>query len=179
MAMLWKLPMIFTVENNWYGMGTSVARHSTVPYYQMGKVIPGLWCDGMDVLSVKAAFEYAKQHVGSGNGPMFMEVETYRYHGHSMSDPGLTYRDRSEVQDVRATRDCIKGLEKRILDHDVATQAELKELEKKAKALVVEANKVAKASPLPADKELYTDIYWNETPKFIRGAEITTSVVTP
>ena len=107
---------------------------------------------------------------------MFLEVETYRYHGHSMSDPGLTYRDRSEVQDVRASRDCIKGLEKRILDHDVATAAELKDLEKEARALVKEANKVAKASPFPDDSELFTDIYWNEKPSFIRGAEITTSV---
>ena len=175
MAQLWKLPMIFVTENNLYGMGTSVSRHSCTPYYQMGKVIPGIWVDGMDVLAVKQAFEFAKDHAGSGKGPMFMEVETYRYHGHSMSDPGLTYRDRSEVQDVRASRDCIKGLEKRILDHSIATQPELKELEKEARALVNKANKVAKASAFPDPKELYTDIYWQETPKFIRGAEIGTS----
>lgn len=175
MAQLWKLPMIFVTENNKYGMGTSVARHSSTPYYQMGKVIPGIWCDGMDVLSVKHAFEYAKAHVGSGKGPMFVEVETYRYHGHSMSDPGLTYRDRAEVQDVRATRDCIKGLEQRILDCNVATEAELKDIEKEARKVVKAANTIAKNSDFPDPKELYTDIYWQETPKFIRGAEITTS----
>merc|ERR1719197_1679852 len=101
-------------------MGTSVARHSTVPYYQMGQTIPGIWVDGMDVLAVREAFKYCREHTTSGKGPLFMEIETYRYHGHSMSDPGLTYRNRDEVQTVRKTRDAIESLRNRILDTGVA-----------------------------------------------------------
>jgi len=172
MAKLWNLPAVFVVENNLYGMGTSVARHSSVqPYYTMGKVVPGLWVDGMDVLAVREAFAYARQHCSSGKGPLYIEIETYRYHGHSMSDPGLTYRDREEVQNVRKTSDCIALVKNRILDNGFATEKELKAVDKEVRAEIAAANDAAKAASFPATEELYTEIYLNETPPFIRGVE--------
>ena len=107
MAKLWDLPAIFVCENNQYGMGTSTERHSgNQEYYKQGGVaIPGIKVDGMDAFACRQAFAYAKEYAGTpGNGPLFMEFNTYRYHGHSMSDPGITYRDRDEVQGVRKTR---------------------------------------------------------------------------
>jgi len=173
MAKLWNLPAVFVVENNLYGMGTSVARHSSVqPYYEMGKCVPGLWVDGMDVLAVREAFAYARQHCASGKGPLYIEIETYRYHGHSMSDPGLTYRDREEVQNVRKTSDCIALVKKHILDNGFATEKELKAIDKEVRADIKAANDRAKAASFPAAEELYTEIYWNETPPFIRGVEL-------
>lgn len=172
MAKLWNLPAIFVTENNLYGMGTSVERHSSVqPYYEMGKVVPGLWVDGMDVLAVREAFNYARQHTTSGKGPMYIEIETYRYHGHSMSDPGLTYRDREEVQNVRKTSDCIALVKQRIIDGGFATEKELKAVDKEVRAEIAVANDAAKAASAPPAGDMYTDIYWNETPPFIRGVE--------
>jgi pyruvate dehydrogenase E1 component alpha subunit len=106
MAKLWSLPAVFVCENNQYGMGTSISRHSSNPdyYKQGGVVIPGVQCDGMDVLAVRECTKFVKEYAGSGKGPIFMEVKTYRYHGHSMSDPGITYRDRDEVNNMRQSR---------------------------------------------------------------------------
>lgn len=176
MAKLWKLPALFVIENNEYGMGTSTDRHSGLTeYYKQGNIIPGVQCDGMDVLAVREAFKYAKNHASSGQGPMFIEVKTYRYHGHSMSDPGLTYRDREEVQSVRASRDCISGLKERILKLGFSTEEELKKIEKDARKTVAADIKAAKkGSPLELH-EIYTDIYHKEIPHFIRGAEMATS----
>jgi len=176
MSKLYNLPNLFVIENNLYGMGTSVARHSTVPYYQMGNVIPGIWVDGMDVLAVREAFKYCREYTTSGNGPMFMEIETYRYHGHSMSDPGLTYRARDEVQEVRKTRDAIMLLKERILETGVATAKELKAMEKEIRAEIAEANEEAKAAAVPEPQELFSEIYWKEEPKFIRGVELGDSI---
>lgn len=173
MAKLWNLPAVFVTENNLYGMGTSVARHSSVqPYYEMGKVVPGLWIDGMDVLAVREAFKYIREYTTSGKGPMYVEIETYRYHGHSMSDPGLTYRDRSEVQNVRKIRDPIALTKQRILDAGYATEKELKAVDKEVRAEVAEANERAKAASTPNLDEVYSEIYWNENPPFIRGVEL-------
>ena len=102
MAALWKLPHIFVIENNQYGMGTSTARSSYLTdYYKQGNMIPGIQCDGFDVLATRECMRFAKDYCGAGNGPLFVEFKTYRYHGHSMSDPGITYRDRDEVNAVR------------------------------------------------------------------------------
>jgi pyruvate dehydrogenase E1 component alpha subunit len=179
MAQLWKLPALFVIENNMYGMGTSVERHSSQPeYYKMGNgVIPGIQINGQDVLAVREGFKWAREHAATGKGPLMVEVKTYRYHGHSMSDPGLTYRDRDEVADVRATQDCILKVQERLLETNMATEEEVKAIEKEAqqhvKAQVKEA-KTGKELPL---HEMYTDIYHNEVPHFIRGAQIETSAV--
>eukprot|EP00940_MAST-03C_sp_MAST-3C-sp2_P001571 g1571.t1 len=176
MAQLWKIPALFVIENNEYGMGTSTARSSALTeYYKQGNIIPGIQCDGMDVLAVRECFRYAKEWSGSGKGPMFIEIKTYRYHGHSMSDPGLSYRDREEVQNVRASRDCIAGLKDRIIDAGFATEEELKQIEKDArKHVTAEVKKAKKGKELPLH-EIYTDIYHEEIPEFIRGAEMATS----
>ena len=109
MASLWNLPMIFCIENNHYGMGTSQDRHSShSDYYKMGNHIPGVRIDGMNVLAVKEGMRFVKEWVGAGNGPMYVEMMTYRYHGHSMSDPGTTYRNREEIAFTRSTRDPIE-----------------------------------------------------------------------
>ena len=98
--------MIFCIENNHYGMGTSIDRHSSISdYYKMGNSIPGLRIDGMNVLAVREGVRFAKEYCGGGNGPIYLEMMTYRYHGHSMSDPGTTYRNREEIEFTRSTRD--------------------------------------------------------------------------
>ncbi|KAH8098924.1 pyruvate dehydrogenase [Aureococcus anophagefferens] len=131
MAALWKLPMIFCIENNQYGMGTSISRSSSNnDYYTMGNLIPGIKMDGMNVLSVREGMKHVKDYVGSGNGPMYVEMSTYRYHGHSMSDPGTTYRNRDEIAAMRSTRDPIEHVKKMLVDHTDATEEELKAMEK-------------------------------------------------
>ena len=169
MASLWKLPMIFCVENNQYGMGTSTERSSSnYDYYTMGNHIPGLKIDGMNVLAVKKGMEYVKDFCGSGNGPMYVEMNTYRYHGHSMSDPGTTYRSREEIQQYRQARDPIEYVKKVIVEHDLATQDELKGIEKELRGEVQAALAEAKASPEPDTENLFKDIFVNEQPAFVR-----------
>jgi pyruvate dehydrogenase E1 component alpha subunit len=126
MAYIWKLPCIFVCENNGYGMGTSSSRSScNTKYFQRGDVLPGIWVDGMDVLAVKEATAYARKYVLE-HGPVVLETFTYRYSGHSMSDPGTSYRSRDEVQEVRATRDPITSFKDKILGSQMATPEELK-----------------------------------------------------
>lgn len=164
MAEIWELPVIFVIENNQYAMGTSVKRATKSPsLWARGAAygIPGEEVDGMDVLAVKAAGEKAVAHCRAGKGPYILEVMTYRYRGHSMSDPAK-YRTRDEVQKMREERDAIEQVRKRLLDGD-ATEDELKAIDKEIKDIVNEAAEFSKESPEPALSELWTDVYVEST----------------
>jgi pyruvate dehydrogenase E1 component alpha subunit len=159
MAKLWDLPVIYVVENNQYAMGTSIARSSAEPLlYRRGEAhrIPGLQVDGMDVLAVRGAAEVALEWTRSGKGPILIEFLTYRYRGHSMSDPAK-YRTREEVQDVREHRDPIVHAE-RELEAIGVKEEELKAIDKQIKDIVVNAAKFAEEAPEPAPSELTTDV---------------------
>lgn len=126
----------------------------------------------MDIIAARHAVQYARKWVTEGNGPLVMEFVTYRYGGHSMSDPGTTYRTREEVQRMRSTQDPIRGLQKYIEEWGLASEQELKGLDKEAKAEVDEAVEEAKKSPEPEIGDLWTDIYYKGTePPFMRGRE--------
>jgi pyruvate dehydrogenase E1 component alpha subunit len=160
MAGLWRLPVIYVIENNQYAMGTSVARSSAqTELYRRGEAmgISGQQIDGMDVLAVKAAGDAAVKHVRGGKGPIILEMKTYRYRGHSMSDPAK-YRTKEEVQKVRSERDPIEHLRERILSTGAADEAALKEIDRKIKAVITEAAEFAQQSPEPDPAELYTDV---------------------
>jgi len=161
MCSLWKLPCIFVIENNQYAMGTSLKRASSTPaLYTRGEAfgIPGEPVDGMDVLAVKAAAEKAVAHCRAGNGPYILEMNTYRYRGHSMSDPAK-YRTREEVQKMREERDPIDHVRDMLMAGNLATEDDLKEIDKDIKAVVNEAAQFAQDSPEPAETELWTDVY--------------------
>jgi len=173
MAKLWNLPCIFVCENNKYGMGTSAERSSAnTSYYTRGDSIPGIQVNAMDIIAVHQGVKFAKQWVSAGKGPLLMEFVTYRYGGHSMSDPGTTYRTRDEVQKMRGTQDPIRGLQKYIEDWGLATEDELKAIDKASKAEVEKAVEEAKASPEPDMNDFWTDIYYKGTePSSMRGRE--------
>jgi len=159
MAELWKLPIIFVIENNQYAMGTSVNRSSAEDQlYKRGDSfrIPGLQIDGMDVLAVRGAAETALKWVRAGKGPILLELKTYRYRGHSMSDPAK-YRSREEVQAVRDKSDPIEHAKKE-LEAMGASEADLKAIDTEIKRIVVEAADFAEQAPEPAPAELFTDI---------------------
>merc|ERR1712226_1645768 len=121
MAKLWDLPAVFICENNGYGMGTSQERSSaSQTFYTKGDYIPGIWVDGMDILAVREATKFAIDYCGSGKGPLVFEIATYRYHGHSMSDPGTSYRTREEIQEMRQTRDPITSLREKLVSSKLA-----------------------------------------------------------
>ncbi|KAI0199643.1 dehydrogenase E1 component-domain-containing protein [Astrocystis sublimbata] len=173
MAKLWKLPALFGCENNKYGMGTSAARSSALTeYYKRGQYIPGIKVNGMDVLAVKAAVKHGKEWAVAENGPLVFEYVTYRYGGHSMSDPGTTYRTREEIQRMRSTNDPIAGLKQKILDWGVCNEEALKSIDKEARSHVNEEVAAAEAMPVPETKPeiLYEDIYARGSePQFMRG----------
>jgi pyruvate dehydrogenase E1 component alpha subunit len=177
MAAMWKLPMIFLCENNDYAMGTATARHAaSTTFYTRGDYVPGLWIDGMDVLATKEGFRFATEYVRAGNGPLFVEVSCYRYHGHSMSDPGLSYRTRDEVSSVRASRDPIDNCRNRIFEAGFATPAEIKQIDKEIKEQVDAAAEKAKASPQPPIHHLFENIYAGAPPTTVRNVELSQSV---
>jgi pyruvate dehydrogenase E1 component alpha subunit len=160
MAQLWSLPVIYVVENNKYGMGTSVERASaTTDLYHRGAAhsIPGLKIDGMDVLAVKDAGEKALKYCRAGKGPYILEMETYRYRGHSMSDPAK-YRTKEEVSKMRKESDPIDNLRQLMLKYKVTSEEALKDIDREIKAVVIEAATFAQESPEPNPSELYTDI---------------------
>ena len=158
MARLWDLPVIYAIENNQYAMGTSVARSASEPdFYKRGESfrIPGVQVDGMDVLAVRGAAEMAIEWVRE-KGPIILELMTYRYRGHSMSDPAK-YRTREEVQEVREHRDPITHVERELEKMGVKAE-ELKAIDKQIKEIIVEAAKFAEEAPEPDASELYTDV---------------------
>jgi pyruvate dehydrogenase E1 component alpha subunit len=162
MAALWSLPVVYVIENNKYGMGTSIERSSakSTELYLRGQAygIPGMQADGMDVLAVKQAGAKATAHARSGKGPFILEMMTYRYRGHSMSDPAK-YRAREEVQKMRQERDPIERLRALLQAQRAADESTLKELDREVKAVVSAAADFAQTSPEPDPAELYTDVY--------------------
>ena len=161
MAELWKLPVVYIIENNQYAMGTSIERSSSeIRLHKRGISfnIPGEEVDGMDVLAVREAAEKAADHARSGKGPIILEMKTYRYRGHSMSDP-MKYRTREEMEEIRKTRDPIDHVAQRIIAEGWADEAALKAIDNEAKQIVVEAAEFARSSPEPDPRELMTDIY--------------------
>lgn len=160
MARIWDLPVIYIIENNQYAMGTSVSRSSSeVELYRRGESfrIPGKQVDGMNVFEVRAAMDEAVKHCREGKGPFILEMKTYRYRGHSMSDPAK-YRSKEEVQKMKAERDPIDQVKVRILDAKITDEAGLKDIDKKVKAAVAEAATFAQECPEPELSELYTDV---------------------
>ncbi len=160
MAQLWSLPVVFVIENNQYAMGTSVKRSTmSRTYWERGAAygIAGEEVDGMDVLAVKAAGERAVEHCRSGRGPYILEVKTYRYRGHSMSDPAK-YRTREEVQKMKEERDPIEHVRSLLLTGNHATEDDLKTIDREIKEIVNEAAEFSKESPEPEVSELWTDI---------------------
>lgn len=170
MAKLWQLPTVFVCENNGFAMGTSAERGAaSTDYYSRGDYIPGIWVDGMDVLAVREATRFAVDMCRQGKGPVVMEVFTYRYYGHSMSDPGTSYRTREEVQEVRTTRDPITLFKDKLIQSQLATSDEIKKIESEVKAEVDAATEVAKTGKEVPLEELYADIYVNPLRPNVRG----------
>ncbi|WP_370446600.1 pyruvate dehydrogenase (acetyl-transferring) E1 component subunit alpha [Pseudovibrio sp. Ad37] len=160
MAKLWNLPVIYVIENNKYGMGTSIERaSSTTDLSQRGASfgIPGVQVDGMDVRAVKAATDYAMEWCREGNGPYILEMITYRYRGHSMSDPAK-YRSKDEVQKMRSEHDPIEQVRARLLEKEWASEDDLKAIDKEVRAVVAASAEFAQNDPEPDPSELYTDI---------------------
>jgi pyruvate dehydrogenase E1 component alpha subunit len=161
MAELWKLPVVYIIENNRYAMGTAITRSSaTTDLSKRGASfnIPGEQVDGMDVRAVKAAGEKAVQWCRDGKGPYILEMLTYRYRGHSMSDPAK-YRTREEVQKMRTEHDPIEQVRMRMLENKVANEDELKKIDSQVRDLVNEASEFATNDPEPDPAELWTDVY--------------------
>ncbi|MHC5306874.1 pyruvate dehydrogenase (acetyl-transferring) E1 component subunit alpha [Bartonella sp. LJL80] len=160
MASLWKLPVIYVIENNQYAMGTAVSRASAETDFSrrgLSFEIPGLVVDGMDVRAVKSASDEAIAWARAGKGPIILDMQTYRYRGHSMSDPAK-YRTKEEVQKVRAEHDPIDQVKNRLIDKGWASEDSLKDIDKQVRSIVADAADFAQTDPEPDVSELYTDI---------------------
>ncbi|MFO1236378.1 MAG: pyruvate dehydrogenase (acetyl-transferring) E1 component subunit alpha [Alphaproteobacteria bacterium] len=161
MAAVWKLPVVYVIENNQYAMGTAIQRSTSETHLHRRGVsfnIPGEEVDGMDVEAVFAAGRKAVEHCRRGEGPYILEMKTYRYRGHSMSDPAK-YRTKEEVQEMREKHDPIEGLRARMLAAAAIDEAGLKAIDKEIKDIVAQAAEFAQMSPEPDPKELWTDVY--------------------
>lgn len=169
-AKLWDLPVVFVCENNHYGMGTSQDRSAaSTKFYTRGDYIPGVYVDGMDVLAVREATKWAIDYCNSGKGPLVFEIATYRYHGHSMSDPGTSYRTREEVQEVRQNKDPITGLREKLVSSGLASAEELKEIDLTVRKEVDADVKKAKSDGEIGVEELYYDVYEQNLEGDLRG----------
>lgn len=172
MANLWSLPCIYICENNHYAMGTSTQRSTKFSnYHARDPSIPGIRCDGQDIFSVIKTMEYAKTHA-LNHGPIFLNIETYRYHGHSMSDPGISYRTREEVQEVRQTRDPLVIIQNYLKKFDFFDAKEIKSIEKSVKQEVDKACVDAENDPLPDLQTLSEDTYIDPQNHYVRGVEM-------
>jgi len=173
MSYLWKLPVIFVCENNKYGMGTSINRASASDqFYTRGDYVPGLQVDGMDYLAVRNAVQYSHEFALK-NGPIILEMITYRYVGHSMSDPGTTYRTRDEIDQYRKTRDPIDRVRNLLIENKLATDEEIRAVEKEIRNSITKDVESLDGLPFPDVKETYTDVY--DKPTYIRGVELSKS----
>ncbi|MBA4249808.1 MAG: pyruvate dehydrogenase (acetyl-transferring) E1 component subunit alpha [Candidatus Puniceispirillum sp.] len=160
MAALWKLPVVFIIEDNKYSMGTSTKRHAAgEDFSQRGAAygIPGRTVDGMDILAVREAALWALEHARTGQGPILLNIQTYRYRGHSMSDPAK-YRSKEEVENMRESNDPIEKFKAKLLGLDLISEKEIKDIEKEVKESVNDSAEFAQTSPEPEPCELYTDI---------------------
>lgn len=160
MAALWKLPVVYIIEDNQYGMGTSTARAAaSTEFSKRGEPwgIPGRVVDGMNFFDVYKAGQWALDHARSGKGPVLLHIKTYRYRGHSMSDPGK-YRSKEEVENMREQHDPIENLKTYLLQHGLVKEEEFKTLEKEVKDIVNDAAEFSQTSPEPDASELYTDV---------------------
>ena len=160
MAALWKLPVIYVIENNRYAMGTAVSRASAETDFShrgLSFRIPGIQVDGMDVRAVKAAGDEAVEWCRAGNGPIILEMQTYRYRGHSMSDPAK-YRSKDEVQKMRSEHDPIEQVKARLMEKGWASEDELKAIDKDVRDIVADAADFAQTDPEPDPSELWTDV---------------------
>lgn len=176
MAGLWKLPVVYVIENNHYGMGTSEQRASFFrPLHAKIRGFPGLVVQGNDVFAVREATKICKEYAVN-NGPMFLEIDTYRYQGHSMSDPGITYRSKEEVQKYRTSKDCINKVKHLLLENSFATEAEMKAVERDVRERIQADVEKIRNDPYPEPSDLVTEIYVDEVPPFIRGVEYPKSV---
>ncbi|PZO52705.1 MAG: pyruvate dehydrogenase (acetyl-transferring) E1 component subunit alpha [Alphaproteobacteria bacterium] len=161
MAALWKLPVVFVIENNQYAMGTSIQRSTSETHLHKRGIsfnIPGEEVDGMDVVAVREAGKRAVENARAGNGPTLLEMKTYRYRGHSMSDPAK-YRTKEEVDEQKTKHDPIERVKKMLIDAGHSDEAALKEIDRDIRAVVTESAEFAQSSPEPDPSELMTDIY--------------------
>ena len=172
MAKLWNLPCIFVCENNGYAMGTSVSRGSASPdFYKRGEFIPGIRIDGMDVLGVKEATRFARDHA-LNKGPIILEMLTYRFTPHSMTDPDNTYRKREEIQEVRKKKDPIATFSHHLIENGIFTEEELKTIEHYIKIELADAEHRALTDPELDTQELYNGIYLQQDSTLrVRGCD--------
>eukprot|EP01095_Lingulamoeba_sp_RSL-Kostka_P011204 TRINITY_DN41_c1_g1_i1.p1 TRINITY_DN41_c1_g1~~TRINITY_DN41_c1_g1_i1.p1 ORF type:complete len:405 (-),score=157.14 TRINITY_DN41_c1_g1_i1:123-1337(-) len=169
MASLWNIPVVYVCENNLYGMGTSIERAAaSTSFYSRGDYIPGILIDGNNIFTVKSGMKFAADFARE-NGPVVIEMNTYRYSGHSMSDDGSSYRNRIEVDEVRKSRDPISFVENVILDNNILSEEELKKISKDIQSQLKKATKEALAAPPPEYETLFHDVYAEDT--FIRTVE--------
>lgn len=176
MARLMQLPVIYVCENNEYGMGTAVSIASAnVEFYKRGDLIPGIRVDGMDVIAVREATRFAREWCSDGKGPIILEMQTYRYMGHSMSDPGTSYRTRAEIQE-RRKRDPIGQFRQKILDMGITNEADLKAMDEEISTEVRNAEEAARKAPKPDPSELFTDVYSQPVKNLVlRGVDMAMS----
>jgi len=177
MAALWKLPMVFVCENNLFAMGTAVHRHAANPnFYQRGHYVPGVLVDGMNVVACMEAARWAREWCRAGNGPLVLEFRTYRYHGHSMSDPGTAYRTKDEVSDVRKANDPIELVRSLLVETMGYPAEDLKAEEKQIRKEVADAAKQAEDDGMLTEDQLILDIYETGPPPFVRFSDFPDSI---